>query len=55
MGVNYETVGDFYVALGEGLRALVAHCGEASASMAIGRCSSRPRRSICPVRGTSCV
>jgi CDGSH-type Zn-finger protein/uncharacterized Fe-S cluster protein YjdI len=31
MGVNYETVGDFYVALGEGLRALVAHCGEASA------------------------
>jgi CDGSH-type Zn-finger protein/uncharacterized Fe-S cluster protein YjdI len=31
MGVNYETVGDFYVALGEGLRALVAHCGEANA------------------------
>src|SRR5256714_414524 len=31
MGVNYETVGDFYAALGEGLRALVAHCGEANA------------------------
>src|SRR6266853_581550 len=31
MGVNYETVGDFYTALGEGLRALVAHCGEANA------------------------
>jgi len=31
MGVNYETVGDFYVALGEGLCALVAHCGEANA------------------------
>ncbi len=31
MGVNYDTVGDFYVALGEGLRALVAHCGEANA------------------------
>jgi len=31
MGVNYDTVGDFYEALGEGLRALVAHCGEANA------------------------
>ena len=31
MGINYDTVGDFYVALGEGLRALVAHCGEANA------------------------
>ncbi len=31
MGVNYDTVGDFYVALGEGLRALVAQCGEANA------------------------
>ncbi|TLZ00181.1 MAG: hypothetical protein E6K36_13345 [Gammaproteobacteria bacterium] len=31
MGVNYDTVGDFYAALGEGLRALVAHCGEANA------------------------
>ena len=31
MGVNYDTVGDFYAALGQGLRALVAHCGEANA------------------------
>jgi len=31
MGFNYDTVGDFYEALGEGLRALVAHCGEANA------------------------
>jgi CDGSH-type Zn-finger protein/uncharacterized Fe-S cluster protein YjdI len=31
MGINYDTVGDFYEALGEGLRALVAHCGEANA------------------------
>jgi CDGSH-type Zn-finger protein/uncharacterized Fe-S cluster protein YjdI len=31
MGFNYDTVGDFYDALGEGLRALVAHCGEANA------------------------
>jgi CDGSH-type Zn-finger protein/uncharacterized Fe-S cluster protein YjdI len=31
MGVNYDTVGDFYEALGKGLRALVAHCGEANA------------------------
>jgi CDGSH-type Zn-finger protein/uncharacterized Fe-S cluster protein YjdI len=31
MGINYDTVGDFYAALGEGLRALVAHCGEANA------------------------
>jgi CDGSH-type Zn-finger protein/uncharacterized Fe-S cluster protein YjdI len=31
MGVNYDTVGDFYEALGEGLRALVTHCGEANA------------------------
>src|SRR5207248_922340 len=31
MGVNYDTVGDFYAALGEGLRALVAHSGEANA------------------------
>ena len=31
MGVNYDTVGDFYAALGEGLRALVARCGEANA------------------------
>jgi len=31
MGVNYDTVGDFYTALAEGLRALVAHCGEANA------------------------
>jgi CDGSH-type Zn-finger protein/uncharacterized Fe-S cluster protein YjdI len=31
MGINYDTVGDFYEALGEGLRALVAHCGEADA------------------------
>ncbi|HEY0767428.1 MAG TPA: ferritin-like domain-containing protein [Steroidobacteraceae bacterium] len=30
MGVNYDTVGDFYVALSEGLRALVARCGEAN-------------------------
>ena len=28
MGVDYSTVGDFYVALGEGLRALVARYGE---------------------------
>ena len=31
MGMNYDTVGDFYAALAEGLRALVAHCGEANA------------------------
>lgn len=31
MGVNYDTVGDFYVALSEGLRALVARYGEAHA------------------------
>src|ERR1700674_321860 len=31
MGINYDTVGDFYAALDEGLRALVAHCGEANA------------------------
>src|ERR1700730_9861484 len=31
MGFNYDTVGDFYEALSEGLRALVAHCGEANA------------------------
>ena len=31
MGVDYSTVGDFYVALGEGLRALVARYGESNA------------------------
>jgi CDGSH-type Zn-finger protein/uncharacterized Fe-S cluster protein YjdI len=31
MGVDYSTVGDFYVALGEGLRALVARYGEGQA------------------------
>src|SRR6202140_3127438 len=31
MGVDYSTVGDFYVALGEGLRALVARYGESQA------------------------
>ena len=31
MGVDYSTVGDFYAALGEGLRALVARCGESHA------------------------
>jgi len=31
MGVDYSTVGDFYAALGEGLRALVARYGESNA------------------------
>src|SRR3984893_5014443 len=31
MGAHYSTVGDFYVALGEGLRALVARYGESNA------------------------
>ena len=31
MGVDYSTVGDFYVALAEGLRALVARYGESNA------------------------
>jgi hypothetical protein len=31
MGVDYETVGDFYAAIGRDLRALVAHVGEANA------------------------
>lgn len=31
MGVDYDTVGDFYAAIGRDLRALVAHVGEAAA------------------------
>ena len=31
MGINYDTVGDFYAAVGEGLRAFVARHGEADA------------------------
>jgi len=31
MAVDYSTVGDFYAALGEGLRALVARYGESNA------------------------
>src|SRR5882724_9947698 len=31
MGINYDTVGEFYVALADGLRALVADQGEAAA------------------------
>jgi CDGSH-type Zn-finger protein/uncharacterized Fe-S cluster protein YjdI len=30
MGINYDTVGDFYAALGEGLRAFAARYGEAN-------------------------
>ena len=31
MGINYETVGEFYGAIGQGLRGLVQRCGEAAA------------------------
>ena len=30
MAINYDTVGDFYTALGDGLRAFAAHSGEAN-------------------------
>jgi len=31
MGINYDTVGDFYTALSDGLKAMVAQYGEAVA------------------------